>query len=112
MSACCDEKLFEWKPRLLIRMDYTYDRKAEDFIDSAVVMSRNSNSKALISQKSNGQTTRKKMHYVLWPFVFGVNLYDFLGLCHLVPTHTLHLSRPFLMSTSTFQVFQKTQTGL
>ncbi|XP_036338666.1 uncharacterized protein LOC118748400 [Rhagoletis pomonella] len=84
----------------------------EDFIDSAVVMSRNSNSKALISQASyNIIPLMKKMRYVLWPFVFGVNLYDFLGLCHLVPTHTLHLSRPFLMSTSTFQVFQKTQTG-
>ncbi|XP_054728188.1 uncharacterized protein LOC129237446 [Anastrepha obliqua] len=92
-------------------MEYNiYDSKTEDSTRSTIAMSRSTNSKALLSQNSHGQTRTKKIRYFFWPFVFGVNLYDFLGLCNLVPTHSLHLSRPFLMSTSKFQVFHKSQS--
>ncbi|XP_049311682.1 uncharacterized protein LOC105222956 [Bactrocera dorsalis] len=92
-------------------MDYfIYDPKTDDFTNKSVIMTRSTNSKALLTQNSKQRIPAKKIRYFLWPFVLGVNLYDFLALCHLVPTHSLHLSRPFLMSTSPFQVFHKTQT--
>ncbi|XP_067637725.1 uncharacterized protein [Eurosta solidaginis] len=85
---------------------YIYDTKTEDFDDRSPVMSRSTNSsKALLTKDSS----ELRIHYILWPFIIAVNLYDFLGLCHLVPTHNLHLYRPFMMSTSSFQVFHRTQ---
>ncbi|XP_012156999.1 uncharacterized protein LOC105664843 [Ceratitis capitata] len=89
---------------------YIYNPKTNDFTNQFVIMAGNSNSKSIISQHSKQNIPVTKIHYFLWPLVFGVNLYDFLSLCHLVPTHSLHLSRPYLMSTSSFQVFHKPQT--
>ncbi|XP_037934621.1 uncharacterized protein LOC119668980 [Teleopsis dalmanni] len=42
------------------------------------------------------------INILFWTMVIGVNVYDFLGLCHLVPRHYTHVYRPFQDSASTY----------
>lgn len=41
-----------------------------------------------------------------WHIAFGAAICDLLGLCHLIPSHSQHLYRPYMLSMVKFKVFR------
>ncbi|XP_037822098.1 uncharacterized protein LOC119610805 [Lucilia sericata] len=51
-------------------------------------------------------TMKSLLGRLFWPVILGTILGDFLSLCHLLPTHSQHLYRPYMLSVAQFKVFR------
>uniref|UniRef100_A0A1A9W350 Uncharacterized protein n=1 Tax=Glossina brevipalpis TaxID=37001 RepID=A0A1A9W350_9MUSC len=56
-----------------------------------------------IEDSSGKRAKEHAFNALFWPVLVGAILFDFLALCNLVPTHSQHLYRPYMLSGVQFK---------